>query len=418
MRRSFKVLVVGAGAGGLCLAQGLKREGIEVEVFERDPSPERQPQGYRLSISATGSRALNACLPAETFAMLKQAAAEPSTAVSILDHRLRRLLVLALPHRSRDALEAERPVSRGVLRRNLLHGLNDVVQFGKTFAGFAPAPGGGVEAHFADGSTAIGDVLVGADGANSRVRAALLPGAGRRDTGLVGVGGKLPLSNDLRAWVPPAILEGPTPILGPPGRFMFASAVQYNDLGWADPSAADREEYVMWGFSARRAKFGFASADLALTGETLKSAVARLTSDWHPRLQRLVAGTDPSTVHMFAIKTSVPVQPWKTGAVTLLGDALHNMPPFRGVGANSALWDAARLRAALVEAARGEAPLLDALGRYEQAMIEHGFRAVRRSLNDMRRFHAEGWIERALTRAILRALDCAPGLGALATGGR
>ena len=59
----FKVLVIGAGAGGLCLAQGLKREGIDVQVFERDPSPVQTRAGYRLSISPTGARALKACLP-------------------------------------------------------------------------------------------------------------------------------------------------------------------------------------------------------------------------------------------------------------------------------------------------------------------------------------------------------------------
>jgi 2-polyprenyl-6-methoxyphenol hydroxylase-like FAD-dependent oxidoreductase len=89
---SLKVLIIGAGTGGLCLAQGLKRDGVAVEVFERDATPSVQAQGYRLSISATGSRALQACLPDTVFERLTQNSAQPSEAVTFLDHRLNRLL--------------------------------------------------------------------------------------------------------------------------------------------------------------------------------------------------------------------------------------------------------------------------------------------------------------------------------------
>jgi hypothetical protein len=60
-RRPLKVIIIGAGTGGLCLAQGLQSSGIGVEVFERDRTPIDRLQGYRLSINAQGSRALKAC---------------------------------------------------------------------------------------------------------------------------------------------------------------------------------------------------------------------------------------------------------------------------------------------------------------------------------------------------------------------
>ena len=94
--------------------------------------------------------------------------------------------------------------------------------------------------------------------------------------------------------------------------------------------------------------------------------------------------------------------------MTLLGDALHNMPPYRGVGANTALWDAALLRDAIVQAARGDRPLFEALQGYERRMIAHGFRAVRMSLAAMRRFHDENRISRTLTKAFLRIADHVP----------
>ena len=57
------VIVIGGGIGGLCLAQGLKRAGISVAVYERDRTLTDRLQGYRVHINPSGSRALHACLP-------------------------------------------------------------------------------------------------------------------------------------------------------------------------------------------------------------------------------------------------------------------------------------------------------------------------------------------------------------------
>jgi len=57
------IMIVGGGIGGLCLAQGRKRNGVSVAVYERDQSPDARLQGYRLNIEPMGSRALHMCLP-------------------------------------------------------------------------------------------------------------------------------------------------------------------------------------------------------------------------------------------------------------------------------------------------------------------------------------------------------------------
>jgi 2-polyprenyl-6-methoxyphenol hydroxylase-like FAD-dependent oxidoreductase len=172
---------------------------------------------------------------------------------------------------------------------------------------------------------------------------------------------------------------------------MFWSAVQYGDLeagGERRRIPEDNgEQYVTWGFSAPRERFDFPGRLEELRGDELTRGVDRLAADWNPNLRRLVEKSDASTVHSFSVKSSVPVRPWETRNVTLLGDALHNMPPFRGVGANAALCDAALLCETIVAVDRGDAPLLPALVGYERQMIDHGFRLVRESLKNTTRFH-------------------------------
>lgn len=396
----LEIAIIGAGVGGLCLAQGLKRNGIRADVFERDASGSSPVEGYRISVSASGGRALKSCLPPETFETFAMSTGEPSRGVTFLDHEMNRLLSLDFPDSDRFSDESERPVGRTTLRRILLDGLDESVHFGKKFVSFRHEPDGRVTALFADGSQATADLLVGADGASSLVRAQLLPGVARTDTGIVAVGGKLALNEAVRAAVPAVLMRGPTPILGPNGCFLFVSAMQSGDHG-----PIGRADYVMWGFSARRERLGRGDAVERLDGRTLKGLVEGLMPAWHPALRDLVGTSDPETITAFAVKTSTPVRRWKTTNVTLLGDALHNMPPYRGVGANAALWDAALLRDTIVRVARGDCPVVEALSDYERRMIAHGFRAVRTSLAAMGQFHEESPVSRSLTKSFLRAVD-------------
>jgi 2-polyprenyl-6-methoxyphenol hydroxylase-like FAD-dependent oxidoreductase len=416
------IIVIGAGVGGLCLAQGLSLSGVSVNVYERDASPTTSMSGYRLSISPTGSRALKSCLPGAVFDRLTLATGEPSRAVTFLDHRLNRLLAIDLPAHDRRSLDSERPIGRAVLRRVLLDGLDGVVRFNKTFVAYRHEPDGRITALFSDGEIATGDLIVGADGANSKVRAQLLPGAARVETGIVAIGGKLTLTESAERFIPDAAMRGPTPILGPRGSFLFLSPVAYRDLGETfDPdasrSAGDRENYLLWGFSARRERFGAGEPYAKAAADDLKSLVERMLVDWHPVLRQVVRESDPATVSWFSVKTSTPVKPWPTANVTLLGDALHNMPPYRGIGANAALWDAALLRESIIGSG-ASAPLTERLAEYERRMIEHGFHAVETSLAAMRQFHAEGAFERFTTRAFFRAADRLPILRPMLMGER
>jgi 2-polyprenyl-6-methoxyphenol hydroxylase-like FAD-dependent oxidoreductase len=118
-------------------------------------------------------------------------------------------------------------------------------------------------------------------------------------------------------------------------------------------------------------------------GSELVELVSGMTTEWHPNLRRLIHLTDPSTCFPVNIRTSVPLPPWPSSNVTLIGDAIHTMTPGRGVGANTALRDAAQLCANLIAVRDGRLPLLQAVRDYETRMIDYGFKAVVTSREQM-----------------------------------
>jgi 2-polyprenyl-6-methoxyphenol hydroxylase-like FAD-dependent oxidoreductase len=167
--------------------------------------------------------------------------------------------------------------------------------------------------------------------------------------------------------------------------------------------------YVMWGIGAKRAKLAGLDADEHDPAKL--AAIARRTvARWAPEFRDLIALADPTTLSQFSIRTSTPVAPWPTGRVTLLGDAIHAMTPYRGIGANMALEDAVRLKRALVAAARGESDVFDAIGGYEDAMRDYAFRAVRNSLQAMNGAVDAGAMRLTLQRLMFRTIDRLPPL--------
>jgi 2-polyprenyl-6-methoxyphenol hydroxylase-like FAD-dependent oxidoreductase len=405
---NLTTIIIGAGTGGLCLAHGLRKAGLAVRVFERDRTPSSRLFGYRLHIGPIGNHALEQCLPTQNFARLVATSAKSNTAVTFLDHELHRLLTIKHPEVDRASIVSERPIGRLNLRKVLLQGLDEVVQFGKSFAGYTETDDGRVSVRFEDGTSAVADVLVGADGAGSRVCRQLLPHARRLDTGIVVLSGKLPLDDQARARTPDGAFRGPTLIMGPRGCFMFLSAVEHpRELRNRGEDETQDQDYVMWGYSARRESLSEITDD-SVSGDATREAVLRQMHDWDPALRWLIERADVNTFSRFAVKSAVPVSPWPTRRITLLGDALHNMTPYRGVGANMALRDAEALTRALVEVAHGKTRLLTALSRYEQEMIRTGFAAVKTSLSNMHRVHSTSAVEKAVRNTMFRVVDAVP----------
>ncbi|HEY1621165.1 MAG TPA: FAD-dependent monooxygenase [Streptosporangiaceae bacterium] len=391
----MRVLVAGAGIGGLALAQGLRRRGVEVAVFERDPAAVARGQGYRLRIDAGGNEALARCLPDDLFALYRATANRPYISRgNVFDEQLN-LVYSAVPP-SGAASAAERAdstaVNRLTLRQVLLAGLDDVVHFGHELV-HAEQSATGVVARFAGGGRADGDLLVGADGIGSAVRRQLLPRAGVLDTGMRAVYGRAELDTELRALLPDSLFGGTSAVLGPQRHTMALgtfepchrpgeAAARIAPYARLDPVP----DYMKWTLVAPAAAYGLPEPELwQAEPDVLTRLAAGMTSSWHRAIRELLARSDPATTFFLAIRSALPVPAWPPGRVTLLGDAIHATTPVGGTGANVALRDAAVLADRLAAAGHGHGGLLEAVAGYESAMRDYGFTAVTRSLRGAER---------------------------------
>jgi salicylate hydroxylase len=411
---NLDVMIIGAGIGGLCLAQGLRRAGVAVTVHERTAARTDWLQGYRIHINPNGSRALHACLPPAAWHAFLDTVSTEAGGFGFATEQFRDLLRFTAGEISPagGAQDQHYGVSRISLREVLLSGMDDAVRLGHEFVRYEAGPGDRITAHFADGSTATADVLIGADGANSRVRRQLLPHAHRVDTGIVTVTGKHRLPD---AALPDALSRDVNLII-PKDRGSLFTAVWHPDRGSpAGPGAPEQfmldnsVAYLLWAYSDTADSLPAGDLD-ALSGADLRELVLDRTGGWATALRQVVAGTDPQAINAIRIRSAAPVRAWRTGRVSLLGDAIHNMTPMAGVGANTALRDAALLCAKLAEVDAGATALLPALRDYERQMLDYGFSAVRQSLRNARQAGSTSHLARAAFRGTLRTVDAVPPL--------
>jgi salicylate hydroxylase len=429
MSEPLHVIVIGGGIGGLTLAHGLRRAGVSVAVYERDRTLDARQQGYRIHINRTGNRALRACLPPSLHDAFVATSGEPQAGVTFCTEKLRELLFIprTATELALDPAERGRSASRITLRQILMTGLDDVVHVDKRYVSYDVLDGR-VTAHFADGTSATGDVLVGADGAGSSVRRQYLPQADRVDTGIAAIVAKVWLTDEIRATLPDRLHDGPLLVRAPRGIYVFMVAQEFDrdrmavtaapDGGGREPHAEGPRlgplteqvaSYLMWGYSEQRERLDVPDLEV-LAGRELQDLVLRRTAGWHPKFSHLFAAADTESVATLSILTSVPVDPWEPTRVTLLGDAIHSMTPYRGNGGNTALRDAQLLCAKLTAAARGETPLLEAIGEYEAQMREYGFAAVRTSLTATRQVHLANPVGYAINKAVFRTMNALPWL--------
>jgi 2-polyprenyl-6-methoxyphenol hydroxylase-like FAD-dependent oxidoreductase len=366
-----RVAVIGAGIGGLTAAIALRRAGLEVEIFEQ--APEIREVGAGITVQCNAVTALAELGLAERA----RALGHEQKLFRVCDAS-GRLLYEARP----ETILATAPqlaMHRATLQAMLLDAAGrERVHTGKRCTGFEPSPSG-VRARFDDGAETEADVLVGADGIHSAVRAQLLGDTPPRYAGYTGWRGVCRRVTDRGELWPPGVS---TEAWGRGRRFGIVPI----------------DDARLYWYATRNAAAGAVDATPA------RAHLFEIFAGWFDPVAAILEATAETSILRNDILDRPPVERWGEGRVTLLGDAAHPMTPNLGQGGCQAIEDAVVLGRTLGHAAKSGSDLAAALRGYEAARRPRTRWIVEQS---WRLGHAAQW-ENAWARAArdagLRAL--------------
>ncbi|MEG8179843.1 FAD-dependent monooxygenase [Nocardia terpenica] len=342
------VTVVGAGLGGLCVANGLLRAGMEVEVLEAHDGIRETGQGYRINVNASGHAGLRICLTDERFhAYQRTLHRQHDPGVYLYSPALQLLS-------RHEAPPAPGAIDRGALRRVLAEGVGGRIRFGRRVVSV----------------TEIGhtDLIVAADGVGSALRRELIAHPGPQPLhDSAAIFGRTPLTERTRPWMPPAIHD--TRFTG-----IVEDAIALALCAYDPPEPAATAPYVIWVLMGPRSELP--DRDAAPI-DLLRFAESR-TAHWDPRVTVILRETTASDTFYTPLRAvhDIPEPPARSGTpVAFLGDAIHAMSPAGGEGANTAFADAALL----VSQLRTAPTIADAVADYHAEMRVTAGAALRRS---------------------------------------
>ena len=338
------VTIVGAGLGGLTLARVLHVHGIPAMIYEAEPSVEARTQGGQLDIHEhNGQLALEAAGLTDEFRAIIHEGGEASR---MLDQH--GMVLLDDP----DDGTAGRPeVLRGDLRRILLDSLpGEMIQWGRKVTNVQPLGNGRHELTFADGQAVTTSLLVGADGAWSKIRP-LLSDAKPEYVGTTFIETYLYDADERHSAAAEAVGGGAMYALTP-GKGIVA----HREAGNILHTYVELNRPAEW------------IAGIDFSAAAAAAATARVAAEfdgWAPELTALITDGETAPIPR-PIYTLPNGHRWdRVPGVTLLGDAAHLMPP-AGEGANLAMFDGAELGKAI---AAHPDDIEAALTAYEEALF-------------------------------------------------
>lgn len=335
MSSPIKVVVLGAGIGGLTTAAALRQAGFAVELYEA--APELRAQGFGLSVQANGINALRAIGLGIEEELLERGGKVETFRFNNPDGTPLRVLPV---HRQDDRLGAPSvALHRTDLHAVLLRAIGDTPTHAGAQAIRFIDDGDHVRVEFADGRIAEGDLLIGADGIHSVVRAQL---HGRAE----------PRPGNFVAWLACVPFEHPAVPRGYSAHY-WGTGMRFgiHDIGHG--------RVYWWGTMSM-------PGDEAANWQGTKEDLRRLYADWAPEVRACIEQTEWADVLAVPCQDRPPLEGWGRGRVTLLGDAAHPMLPSLGQGANSAIEDAVVLAHTL----KTSLDPVAGLRRYEQVRAE------------------------------------------------
>jgi 2-polyprenyl-6-methoxyphenol hydroxylase-like FAD-dependent oxidoreductase len=368
---SPRIAIVGAGPGGLACARILQLHGVAVTVYDADASLHSRVQGGTLDLHAdSGQIAIEDARLTEEFARLARPEGQSKRMLDPSGNVLVEHMV--------DASEIAAPeIDRGQLRAMLAESLTPgTIQWGRKLLSVAPNDSGPAALTFADGCTEKADLVVGADGAWSRVRAALTDavpaytGVSMVEVRFDDVQRRFPhvaeLVGDGHMW---ANGNGRSMILqrnsGDVVRGYLGMRIDLDWLARTGLGAPDGRGGVIVdspGLDANQTQ--------AADTEQVRGALRGYFADFAPQFLRLIDDSDGDLPNRPIFALPVPMRWTHRRGVTLLGDAAHLMAPFGGEGVNLALLDGAELARAIATAVAAGAPIGDIVAGYEETMTE------------------------------------------------
>ena len=374
MTKANRILICGAGIGGLTAALALLQRGFDVEVYEQAPTLGEIGAGFQ--VGANGAHVLFSLGLEE---QLKAVYATPAGKEVRLWNTGQSWKLFDLGQASVERYGYPYfMIHRADLHAILVDAVralkSDAIHLNKAVVG-CEQTATSATLKFADGGAATGDVAVGADGVHSALRHALFGGSQPTFTGIVAWRGLIPVERL------PEHLRRPVGVnwIGPGGHivhYLLRRGELFNFV-----AVVERDDWTVESWTER------GSAE----------ECARDFAGWNEDVQTIISQLDAP--YKWALLGREPMQRWSVGRITLLGDACHPTLPFLAQGAGMAMEDGLILARCLEQFADVET----ALKRYEAARVERTSRVVRGSAENGKRFHNNTLRDAAAAQAYVDA---------------
>jgi salicylate hydroxylase len=357
----YDILIAGAGLGGLAAASCLMKAGHRVRVFEQAPKLEEVGAGIQISANAMHALRDLGLEPA-----IRQNGVQPGAYVFRLHDSgevLQRFPLAADHERTHGApyTQMHRADFHEMLAAKAREFDPDVVQLNRKVAGFTESENG-VELHFAEGGSAYGDLMIGADGLKSAVRRQMFGDAVATYTGDAAWRITVPIE---RIPEPDRLEKAMSLFLGPGGHsvcYYLRAGKLINFVGCVETDDVAEESWTV--------KFPW---------ERLKADYA----GWHPAVQAIIDAADKDQCYRWSMHARPPTRIWSSKRVTLLGDSAHPTLPYLAQGAAMAIEDGAVLARALAMSTTIPA----ALNLYQRNRVDRTARIVEQSTANRALFH-------------------------------
>jgi salicylate hydroxylase len=355
-----KVLVVGAGLGGLAAASCLIRAGFDVEVYEQAPA--LGEVGAGIQMSANPMHVLRHLGLEDDVLRL---GVQPGAYVFRLHDsgEVIQDFPLAAAHQRQHGapyVQLHRADLHELLAAAARNLKPDLIRLNRRASGFTETEAG-VSLHFSDGTSVDGDILVGADGLKSTIGRQIVGEIPATYTGDAAWRITVPVERLPQPFLPQVM----SVFMGPGGHavcYYLRGGALLNFVGIIETELASEESWTQ--------KFPW---------DLLKADYA----GWHEAIQTIIDAADRDQCYRWSLHNRPPVRNWSTRRATILGDAAHATLPYLAQGAAMAIEDGAVLARALQQ----EDDIAAGLDLYQRNRVDRTARIVETSTQNRRLFH-------------------------------